>query len=190
LPTLYKNLPDEDLMHRIALKQDKEAFSILFERYKHIALGVCLKYLGSESMAKEAVQGIFLKIWTDSHQYSIQKFKAWLYKVIRNHCLMELRKKDPGIEIGPSYNLENMEWEDNLHLRLNEEQLLIFLNLCLRTLNQEQHKCITCFYLEQKSYRETAEATGYPDNEVKSYIQTGRRNLKNCLHQKLNREKL
>ena len=190
MSTLYRNLPDEDLVHRIAVKQDKEAFSILYDRYKHIALGVCLKYMETEASAKDAVQNIFLKIWTDSHQYQIQKFKAWFYKVIRNHCLMELRKKDPHQKIEASYNLESMEWEDNLHLKLNEEQLLIHLNLCLRALNEAQNKCITYFYLEQKSYQETAAVTGYSDNEVKSYIQNGRRNLKNCLHQKLNKERL
>lgn len=190
MPTIYRNLSDEDLIHRMALKQDKEAFATLFQRYKHIALGVCLKYLKSESLAKDAVQNIFLKIWTDCHQFKIQRFKAWFYKLVKNHCLMELRKNNPEAVMDPTYSLESMEWEDNLHLKLNEEQLLIYLNLCLRTLNEAQNKCITKFYLEESSYLETSKATGFNANEVKSHIQNGRRNLKNCLHQKLTRNRL
>jgi RNA polymerase sigma-70 factor (ECF subfamily) len=34
------------------------------------------------------------------------------------------------------------------------------------------------FYLQGKSYQEVAEATGYNLNQVKSYIQNGKRNLK------------
>ena len=36
-------------------------------------------------------------------------------------------------------------------------------------------------YLENKSYREIADITGYSMKEVKSHIQNGKRNLKNYL---------
>jgi RNA polymerase sigma-70 factor (ECF subfamily) len=48
----------------------------------------------------------------------------------------------------------------------------------MATLNEEQKKCITLFYLEEKSYQEITAITGYTLNQVKSYIQNGKRNLK------------
>ncbi len=181
----YRNLTDEDLVHRIALKQDQEAFNVLYQRYAHLALGVCLKYLKSREPARDAVQTIFTRLWTDVHQYQIRRFKPWFYQVARNHCLMELRKNDPNQKIVAEWDMSLMEWEDNLHLKLNEEQLLVHLNLCLRNLNTEQKTCITHFYLDQKSYQETASMTGMSGKEVKSHLQNGRRNLKICLKQKL-----
>jgi RNA polymerase sigma-70 factor (ECF subfamily) len=50
--------------------------------------------------------------------------------------------------------------------------------MAIETLNEEQRKCIELFYLEQKSYAEVVEITGFSLNNVKSYIQNGKRNLK------------
>ncbi len=183
--TNYRNLVDEDLIHRIASKQDQDAFNVLYQRYGHLALGVCLKYFKAREPARDAVQSVFLQIWTTAHQYQIRKFRPWFYTVLRNHCLMELRRNDPNQKIVAEWDLEIMESENNLHHKLNEEQLLIHLNLCLRNLNTEQKTCITHFYLDQKSYKETAALTGMSDKEVKSHIQNGRRNLKNCLRQRI-----
>jgi RNA polymerase sigma-70 factor (ECF subfamily) len=40
---------------------------------------------------------------------------------------------------------------------------------------------VALFYLEEKCYKEIADDTGYTLNEVKSFIQNGKRNLKICL---------
>jgi RNA polymerase sigma-70 factor (ECF subfamily) len=48
-------------------------------------------------------------------------------------------------------------------------------------LKTEQRRCIELLYLQNKSYQEVAEITGYTLKNVKSYIQNGKRNLKNYL---------
>ncbi len=48
-------------------------------------------------------------------------------------------------------------------------------------LKKEQQKCIQLFYIEKKSYADTCKQTGYSFKEVKSYIQNGKRNLRNIL---------
>jgi RNA polymerase sigma-70 factor (ECF subfamily) len=57
------------------------------------------------------------------------------------------------------------------------------LDRCLQGLAEPQKNCITLFYLQEKSYREISVTTGYDFNQVKSYIQNGKRNLKNCMEQ-------
>jgi len=52
------------------------------------------------------------------------------------------------------------------------------LELCIDQLKEEQKNCIVLFYLQNKSYVEVAEITGYSMKEVKSYLQNGKRNLK------------
>jgi RNA polymerase sigma-70 factor (ECF subfamily) len=64
-------------------------------------------------------------------------------------------------------------------LRLEEH--LEKLEKAINDLSQEQKKCIELFYLKQKSYKEVSNETGYSVNEVKSYIQNGKRNLKGLL---------
>ena len=52
------------------------------------------------------------------------------------------------------------------------------LEQALNELNPFQKRCIELFYYRKMSYLQIVEVTGYSINEVKSYIQNGKRNLK------------
>ena len=56
---------------------------------------------------------------------------------------------------------------------------------CLQTLQEKQKKVIDLFYLQGKCYTDIATITGNDTGTVRSYIQNGRRNLKNCMDQKV-----
>ncbi|HRC33614.1 MAG TPA: sigma factor-like helix-turn-helix DNA-binding protein, partial [Bacteroidia bacterium] len=56
----------------------------------------------------------------------------------------------------------------------------------IESINEQQRICIQLFYLEKKSYMEISTQTGYDLNQVKSFIQNGKRNLKNYLLNKKN----
>lgn len=49
---------------------------------------------------------------------------------------------------------------------------------CLPKLKENQRVCVELFYLKNKSYQEIANETNFSLNEIKSYIQNGKRNLK------------
>ena len=51
----------------------------------------------------------------------------------------------------------------------------------MEALKEEQRTCIELFYLKDCTYTEIANVTGFSLNEVKSYIQNGKRNLKNYI---------
>lgn len=55
------------------------------------------------------------------------------------------------------------------------------LRLGINTLNESQKVCIDLFYMQNKSYLEVAEATGFTLNQVKTNIQNGKRLLKTYL---------
>jgi len=48
-------------------------------------------------------------------------------------------------------------------------------------LNPAQKQSVDLFYIKEKCYKEVADITGFSLNDVKSYIQNGKRNLKICL---------
>ncbi len=56
---------------------------------------------------------------------------------------------------------------------------------CMEVLNVEQKQCIELFYLKELSYQQVADQTNYSMNNVKSLIQNGKRNLKNCMESKI-----
>jgi len=63
----------------------------------------------------------------------------------------------------------------------NREETLKVLERCMEKLNPVQKQSIDLFYLKEKCYKEITELTGFSLNDVKSYIQNGKRNLKICL---------
>ncbi|MCZ8285472.1 MAG: sigma factor-like helix-turn-helix DNA-binding protein, partial [Bacteroidia bacterium] len=96
-------------------------------------------------------------------------------------------KKEMDLKIHAS---SFMETDTNWHLKSHEakEEELSALELAVEELNEEQRRCIRLFYLQEKSYQEVSQLTGYTMNEVKSFIQNGKRNLKLKLEKNSERE--
>ena len=55
------------------------------------------------------------------------------------------------------------------------------LAFCMNELGEEQRRSIEYFYYHDKSYADIVTLTGFTLDKVKSYIQNGKRNLKNCV---------
>jgi len=155
----------------------------LYEKQMPLIYGVCLKYLKDEEQAKDAVMGIFEELVGKARQHDIKQFRSWVYVVSRNYCLMQLRsgKKMEIISLD-----EFMEFSPVLHPDDNNREFaLAALERCLDKLNPAQKQSIDLFYLGEKCYKEIVELTGFSLNEVKSYIQNGKRNLKICLERNI-----
>jgi len=55
------------------------------------------------------------------------------------------------------------------------------LAVCMNELGEEQRISIELFYYQDKSYADIVSLKGFTLDKVKSYIQNGKRNLKNCV---------
>jgi len=153
----------------------------LYQRYMELVYGVCLKYFKEPETAKDSVMQIFEELVTKLKKHEVDNFKGWLHQVAKNHCLMQLRtpKNLKIIE----FKSEFVQSEENVHLNgvLDKEENFKKLEFCLGTLTEEQRTAIKLFYLDGKCYNEIVEITGHDWNQVRSFIQNGRRNLKNCM---------
>lgn len=179
---------DAQLVDDFVVNGNTALLGLLFERYSHLVFGLCMKYLKNTQDAEDAVMGIFEKLMTDLHKHEVRDFKNWLYMVSKNHCLMILRKNKTDEKATDNIMHEiKQEFMENLfgvhHLNNEEgiEDKLISLYDAVNALREEQRICIELMYFEKYSYREIADITGYELKEVKSYIQNGKRNLKNIL---------
>jgi len=185
--TNYNNtLSDNELILLYKENSDKEIIGNLYKKYTRFVFLVSLKYLKDKDESEDAVMQIFEKLFIDLKNHKIDNFKAWLHTVTRNHCLMKLRKNQSTLKKTQEYKIDSensMESEDYLHLNEKTDDEIKFKNVreAIDGLNNEQQKCIQLFYIESKSYNEVADITGYTLKNVKSYIQNGKRNLKNSL---------
>jgi RNA polymerase sigma-70 factor (ECF subfamily) len=149
-----------------------------------LVYGVCLKYLKEPERAKDAVMHIFEELIVKLKKHEVENFKSWLYRVAKNHCLMQLRtpRNLKTVELPESL----MQTDETVHLDgvLEKEQNFQRLELCLAALSDDQRKAVQLFYMEGKCYNEIVELMGQEWNQVRSYIQNGRRNLKICMERK------
>jgi len=180
-----KELSDEELISKYKESSNTQWVGELYQRYTHISFAVCLKYLKNEDDAKDAVMQVFEKLMADLLKHEVQFFQAWFHTYLRNHCLMQLRKSKSIISFNDEINMgknetELVEMEDGTHLSDKEilELNLESLELAILQLKNEQQQCVRLFFLEEKTYKEIEEQTGFDYKQVKSFIQNGKRNLK------------
>lgn len=176
----YKELNDNQLIDLYKVKDDRQAMAALFERYSHLVFGVCMKYLKNEDDSKDATLNIFEKLHVDLKRFNVEKFSFWLHRIAKNYCLMQLRNRKTMVylddDVTPHYEaLTTTQEEPGVAVKEDHLQLL---EEAISQLNIEQKICIELFYLKKYCYQDVAEISGFTMNEVKSYIQNGKRNLK------------
>ena len=177
---------EENLLRAFVESGDSRFFGELYRRYIPLVYGLSLKYLNNKEMAQDAVMDIFEALVEKVPQYEINNFRTWLYSVAKNHCLQVLRKDKQinyiNIEEGIVENQAIFTLTDIAQSQEETEAL----EYCLTTLPEEQRVSINYFFYDDKSYADIVDLTGFALSKVKSYIQNGKRNLKNCIIQALN----
>ena len=176
-----KEMSDSELAQRYKRLGELEVLGELYNRYMALVFGVCLKYLKDREESRDAVMQIFEKLIVSLRDHEVEHFKSWLYTTARNFCLMRLRSaKGKKFE---EISARLMETDILLHQEEepDEEGKLVKLEHCIDQLATEQKQCVQLFYLQQKCYKEITTVTGFDLNNVKSFIQNGKRNLKICM---------
>jgi RNA polymerase sigma factor (sigma-70 family) len=172
-----ETLTDEDLVARLK-SGHRSSLGALWDRYAQLLFGVAMKYLRDVEKSKDLVVEVFGTLPDLIAKHEIKSFRPWLHTVMRNRCLMLLRKDDPSTRWDE--RVHEPEAEDPTDAVLHETTLQR-LEAAVDQLNEAQGLCIRYFYLERNSYAQVAERTGFSLEHVRSHLQNGRRNLKNIL---------
>ena len=182
----HNNLSDEELLLRFRRTGDNNWLGVLLQRYTLLLLGVAFKYLKDREQAQDAVQQVFYTALTKLPDGEIHNFKGWLYILVRNHCLQLLR--DQTFQVPPEALQTVPAVPDRIEEHIEKDFTLGQMHEALGQLNEEQQTTLRMFYLERKSYQQIMDLTGYSFMQVKSFIQNGKRNLKNILLRRLGKE--
>ncbi len=185
----YKALSDAELLQKYKLDGDLQWIGALYGRYMHLCYGVGLKYFNDKDIAKDVVMDVFEVVIEKCKSHEVQSFKSWLYVLVKNFCLMQLRK-EKGIE-GKAQNYF-MDFKVEAHLTEVGEDEIAFNQLqnCIEGLNIEQRQSIELFYFKKLHYKRISEQTGFDLLKVKSYIQNAKRNLKICMDNSIKQAEL
>ncbi len=174
---------DEDLLAQMYLDKGDKHAGELYKRYAHLVYGICMKYLKDKTNSSDVSMDIFEKFLKAPPIKDMISFRKWLFTVTKHQCLTFLRNSKRTSEQREKWeNYEKksevfMENEDVWSLN-NKTPDVTKVQDAMKELKEPQRICIQLFYIEGKSYKEIEGLTDYNLNQIKSFIQNGKRKLK------------
>jgi len=178
---------EETLVEKCRNK-DHYAFAELVDRYKDKVHWVVRRMVG-DSDDEDLTQEVFVRAYQALPNFrGDSSFSTWIYKIARNLCLSELRKRERhGEHLSLSEESEEqVHWllqepGQNLEEDLERRDLSSSVQQLLEELPEYYRTALTLFYLNQAKYDEIAEIMEVPVNTVKTYIRRAKLRLRDLL---------
>jgi len=172
-------LPPADLTPSLVVRLragDATVGELLDELYRQPILRFCYGYLGCHQDAEDAMQEVFCKVLQTTSVPD--DFRAWLYRIARNHCLnvMRSRERRPAQVLPPESQLD-AGWTGNLTRMVRAEQRSRIAHL-IGSLPLAQREALRLRYAEGLSRSEIAYVVGVPESVVKSRLFEGLKMLR------------
>ena len=163
---------DRALMEGVG-RRDESAFGELVGRYQHRLFTVAHRLLGNRADAEDAVQRAFLNCYVKSSSYDARwQVSTWLYRVLTNVCVDELRRRKSAgerVQLSEADGPTEKRGRD-LDLRRALEKVPI-----------EARLLLALRYVDGLSYGELARIRGISINTVKSQLARGKSILRKAL---------
>ena len=184
-PVTLGRSSDEDLMRRTQLG-DKQAFSLLYERYSASVLSYLYRMLGNLEDVESIGQEVFLRAFRFAPTYRYpQKFSTWLFTITRNLAINQSRRrKRSPIRNITELNLEGIDMSgdpyqvaahatDDVEKREEIARIL----KALDGLPTDQKEVIVLGVFQDLSYAQMEEITGTKAVTLRSRMFHGLRRL-------------
>jgi len=168
---------DAQISEHLQAKQYREAFGILLPHYRDRVFRLTFSMLRDRTVAEDTTQDIFLRIWRALPGFAGQsQLSTWIYAISKNACLSELRKRRPQV------SLDTDEEEQSADVRAlatedADDSATVSVGQLLDQLPERYRQAVVLFYMEDKSYEQTAESLGLPLGTVKALLHRARKRL-------------
>ncbi|MBN9068460.1 MAG: sigma-70 family RNA polymerase sigma factor, partial [Rhizobiales bacterium] len=88
--------------------RDRTAFDSLYRATSAKLFGVCLRVLNDRAEAEEALQEVFVKVWTKADRFAASDLSpiSWLVAIARNHAIDRIRaRRQPYSDIDDALDI-------------------------------------------------------------------------------------
>jgi len=161
---------------------DRAAFNQLYDRVSAKLFGVCLRVLKDPEDAEEALQEVFVKIWTRADRFAVSELSpmSWLVAIARNQAIDRLRARAK-----PSGNPDAVsdlpDPAPGPEDRLIAEARKTAIQRCLDELEDDRAAAVRGAYINGDSYAELAKRHDVPLNTMRTWLRRGLQKLRECL---------
>lgn len=167
-PVALGRSSDEDLMRRTQ-QGDRQAFSLLYERYNGSVLSYLYRMLGNLEDVESIAQEVFLRAFRFAPTYRYpQKFSTWLFTITRNLAInSSRRRKRSPVRNVTELNLEGVEMSGDPYQvahratdNVEKQEEIGRMLKALDDLPTDQKEVIVLGVFQDLSYAEMEEITG------------------------------
>ena len=169
------------LLERVA-GGDRGALPALYDRTSAKLYGICVRLLGNEAEAEDALQDAYVTVWRNAGRFDPAKASpiTWLAVVARNKAIDRLRRRKlPTEQIDSAADIADDS--PTAFDLVQQDQDAARLSGCLDELEEKARTMIRAAFLDGASYPELAEREGVPLGTMKSWIRRGLLRLRGCL---------
>ncbi len=177
---------DSDIQLMLQTKNgDPAAFSELFERYAKRLVGFAYGIIHNRWRAEELVQDAFLQIYRARDRYYPKaRFSTYLYRVVTNNCLNEIRRRDHEKSVPEdSRPLAADTAPGPEHLVMDREIVTKVGKVLFEELPAKQRAALLLSRVDGLDHREVATCLGVSEYSVKSLVFRATRTLRDHLQQ-------
>ncbi len=181
LPSMTASQDVTRLIVRVSMK-DRAAFDLLYRQTSAKLFGVCLRVLNDRAEAEEALQEVFVKIWTKADRFAVSELSpiSWMVAVARNHAIDRIRQRrraavvlDEALDVAdPSPGPEALAAAGSEARRIGT---------CLDELDKDRAEAVRGAYIRGESYAELAERHRVPLNTMRTWLRRSLLRLRDCL---------
>lgn len=175
---------DEQRLVSLLYRQDKEAFSYLYDNYSAALFGVILRIVTKEESAEDVLQETFVKIWSNFQSYDKTKGKlfTWMVNIARNLAIDKTRSKNFQNEQKNFSADKNVDYIDSQKATEFKPENIGIRQL-LTKLPGDQQQLIDMAYFQGYTQQELAEALQIPLGTVKTKMRTAIMSLRKIIGQ-------
>jgi RNA polymerase sigma-70 factor (ECF subfamily) len=182
-------VPDEQLIARVVVQDDRHAFSELVRRYQS-GVRATLRRLtaGNHALADDLAQETFLAAYRNLRSFRQEaRFSTWLYRIATNAFLAEARKRreellgDRDGDLADDGDDDGRDAAPGSGDHARGAALHIDMERALAALSAAERAAIVQCYHNDLSHEEAAYVLGCPVGTVKTHILRGKQKLKAAL---------
>lgn len=159
-------------------KQDKQAISLMYDRYAATLFGIVVRIVHSESLAEDVIQEVFVKAWRYGGNYEPSKgtIFTWLLNIARNTAIDKTR----SVEFKQSGKIQTLDQLVYVHNRLTIEfnPDLIGLDKIVKQLEEKYRIIVELIFFRGFTHHEVTEHLDIPLGTVKSRLRIALRELR------------
>lgn len=183
---------DAELIRRVA-RGDREAFSLIYDRYSRPLFSIALRVLNDSREAEDIVHDVFIALWNKAGDFASDRGTAfgWCVTLTRNRAIDRVRaRKRRGellAESAPSdlgYDENQAENADSGDMLWQKEKAAAVRH-ALEALPSEQRSALQLAYFGGLTQQEIAARLREPLGTVKARIRRGLLKLRELLPQAL-----